>query len=593
MTKGRLLALRQQLRDLGLQGFVVPHADEHQNEYTPANAERLAWLTGFTGSAGEAAVTLSEGAIFVDGRYTLQVRQQTDKRQFTPLDLFEDKMEDWLAERVKKGDRIGYDPWLHTREWIARVSAKLSEKGAGFEPVETNPIDQVWQDRPADSEAPAVVHPVEYSGEKSEHKRERIAAEVKSRGADAVVLTLLDSIAWLFNIRGQDVEHTPLVSCYAILLKNGTASLFIDPGKVDAGLKEYLGKGVRLAAKTDFVAGLKKLKKKKVLVDPKRTHAAVFEILETAGAETITGDDPCILPKAMKNEVEVKGARSAHNRDAIAVCKFLAWLDQVGPKGETDELTAAEKLLSLRKEQDLFKDTSFTTISGAGPNGAIVHYRVTPESNSRLEPNMLYLVDSGGQYLDGTTDITRTVCIGTPTEEQKDHFTRVLKGHIALAQARFPHGRSGAHLDSLARKPLWDVGLDYDHGTGHGVGSYLGVHEGPQSISRLGFNVPLEPGMILSNEPGYYREGEYGIRIENLVLVRERKFDEEERSMLSFETLTHVPIDRRLVNAYMMTTAEITWFNIYHAQVREIVGPHLSGKEKEWLMKATESLVVL
>ena len=593
MTKGHLLALRQQLRDLGLQGFVVPHADEHQNEYTPANAERLAWLTGFTGSAGQAALTLSEGAIFVDGRYTLQVRQQTDNRQFAPLDLFEDKIEDWLAERVKKGDRIGYDPWLHTREWISKVSDKLAKKGAEFAAVEENPIDQVWQGRPADSDAPAVSHPVEYSGEDSVHKRERVAAELKIKGADAVVLTLLDSIAWLFNIRGSDVAHTPLVSSYAILAADGSATLFIDSGKVDDDLKAFLGKQVKLADKSDFVDGLKKLKKKKVCVDPKRTHAAVFEILEKAGATLIPSDDPCILPKAMKNDVEIKGTRNAHNRDAIAVCKFLAWLDDVGPKGEIDEIDSEEKLLSFRQEQPLFKDTSFSTISGAGPNGAIVHYRATRQSCRLLEPDMLYLVDSGGQYLDGTTDITRTISIGTPTEEQKDRFTRVLKGHIALAQARFPHGRSGAHLDSLARKPLWDVGLDYNHGTGHGVGSYLGVHEGPQSISRLGFTVPLEPGMILSNEPGYYKEGEYGIRIENLVLVRERRFDEEERPMLSFETLTHVPIDKRLVNAYMMTPAEITWFNIYHAQVREIVGPHLSGKEKEWLMKATESLVVL
>ncbi|WP_321396592.1 aminopeptidase P family protein [Emcibacter sp.] len=593
MTKGRLLSLRQQLRDLGLQGFVVPHADEHQNEYTPANAERLAWLTGFTGSAGEAVLTLSEGAIYVDGRYTLQVRQQTDRNQFTPLNLYEDKMEDWLVDRVGKGDRIGYDPWLHTREWIGKVSEKLSEKGALFVPLDDNPIDQVWQDRPADSDAPAVAHPIEYSGEDSLHKRERIGADIKSKGADAAVLTLLDSIAWLFNIRGRDVAHTPLVSSYAILFADGSATLYIDPGKVNKELKAFLGDSVKLTSKSVFPAGLVKLKKKRVLVDPKRSHAAVFELLDKAGAVIVEGQDPCLLPKAMKNDVEIKGTRAAHNRDAVAVCKFLAWLDTAGPKGSIDEAAAAEKLLSFREEQDLFRDTSFDTISGAGPNGAIVHYRVTPDSSRTLEPDMLYLVDSGGQYLDGTTDITRTVCIGTPTEEQKDRFTRVLKGHIALAQARFPHGRSGAHLDSLARKPLWDVGLDYDHGTGHGVGSYLGVHEGPQSISRLGFGVPLEQGMILSNEPGYYKEGEYGIRIENLILVRERRFDEEERPMLSFETLTHVPIDKRLINAYMMTTAEITWFNIYHAQVREIVGPHLTGKEREWLMRATESLMVL
>ncbi|WP_138379044.1 aminopeptidase P family protein [Luteithermobacter gelatinilyticus] len=593
MVKARLLALRQVLREQGLAGFVIPHTDEHQSEYTPAYAERLAWLTGFTGSAGEAAITLSEGAIFVDGRYTLQVRQQVDSHFFTPLKLHEDPMEDWFAARVKTGERIGYDPWLHTRDWRARMSRALAEKGAELVPVAGNPIDALWQDRPAPSAAPAVPHPLAYAGEDSANKRQRLGADLRAKGAEVAVLTLLDSIAWLFNIRGQDVAHTPVVLSFALLYQDGRAKLFLDPAKVTPELQTHLGDGVELLSRDSFVSELVRLSGKKVLVDPRKTHAAVFDRLDDAGAEIITGDDPCILPKARKNSVELKGARSAHLRDAIAMCKFLYWLDREGPKGTVDELTAANKLLRLRQEQPLFQDTSFDTISGAGPNGAIVHYRATPESNRPLQPDMLYLVDSGGQYLDGTTDITRTIVIGSPTEEQKDRFTRVLKGHIALAQARFPKGRSGAHLDSLARKPLWDAGLDYDHGTGHGVGSYLGVHEGPQGISRLSFSTPLEEGMILSNEPGYYKPGEYGIRIENLVVVTESRIDEEERPMLTFETLTYVPIDTRLINEYMMSGAEITWLNIYHAKVRELIAPHLDGEEKAWLLKATESLMAL
>lgn len=591
--KNKLVALRQQLREKKLDGFIIPHADEHQSEYTPSYAQRLCWISGFNGSAGQAALTLDRAAIFVDGRYTLQVREQVDVKNFTPLSLHTDKLEDWLIDVLPKGGRVGYDPWLHTRASLEKVRKGL--RGIELVPVDQNPIDQVWEDRPGPSLAPAVPHLLKYSGEAATHKRERIAAAVREAGADAVVLSSLDSIAWLLNIRGSDVDHTPLVLSFAILKVDGTASLFVAPEKISPELKKHLGKGVKLHAKTDFEDGLKALGKKEFIVqlDETRSPSAIFDILENSGATVIIATDPCVLPKACKNDVELDGTRAAHIRDAVALCRFLAWVDTHGPSGKVDEIAAADKLLEFRKSVPLFQDTSFTTITGAGPNGAIVHYRVTPETSRMLDNGMIYLVDSGGQYLDGTTDVTRTIAIGKPTEEQKDRFTRVLKGHIALAQARFPKGRTGGHLDVLARKPLWDVGLDYDHGTGHGVGSFLGVHEGPQNISEGAVHVPLVPGMILSNEPGYYKSGEYGIRIENLVIVRESDFVEEERPMLTFETITFAPIDRRLINPHMMTTAEITWYNIYHAQVRDKVAPHLKGDDLVWLMGATESLIVL
>lgn len=591
----KLRALRQVMREKSVAAFLVPHADEHQSEYTPKYAERLNWISGFDGSAGFACITLSEAAIFVDGRYTLQAKNQVDDKTFERLNIPDDKPEEWLFDHLKKGDVIAYDPWLHTKSWIKSVARKLAKKEIKLKSCQTNLIDQVWKDRPGPSKAKVVVQKDKYSGEKSSFKRKRIAAELKSHGADALVITSLDSIAWLFNIRGSDVEHTPLVLSFAILFDNAKAVLFIDPDKMNREVKTHLGKQIECKPKDDFIKDVKKLREDglKVMVDPKRAPAAVFDVLSAREGEVIELSDPCQLDKACKNEVELDGARSAHIRDAVAVCRFLYWVDENGTTGKYDELDAVKKLFDLRKEVSMFQDTSFDTISGAGPNGAIVHYRVTEKSSRKLEKDMIYLCDSGGQYLDGTTDITRTVAIGTPTEEQKDHFTRVLKGHIALAQARFPKGRTGAHLDTLARKSLWDVGLDYEHGTGHGVGSYLGVHEGPQSISPLGYGTPLKPGMILSNEPGYYKTGEYGIRIENLVIVRNSEYEEEERPMLTFETITLVPIDTRLVNAHMMSAAEITWLNIYHAKVREKISPMLSGKEKAWLLNATESITSL
>lgn len=591
----RLLALRQHLREVKLNGFLIPHADEHQCEYTPEPAQRLTWLTGFSGSAGECAVTLDRGAIYVDGRYTLQVRHQVDTQFFEPLKLHEDKVEDWFLSNLKSGDRVGYDPGLHTRAYLDRMTKALTRGGIELVPLDKNPINEIWTDRPEPSKNPIFAHALKYSGERSVHKRTRLGASLKSDCINAAVLTSLDSIAWLLNIRGNDVAHSPLVLSYLILKNTGRVELFIDEDKISDDVRDHLGAGVKIKPYEAFLPALKKLGKggKNILVDPKRTHAAVMDALEAGGATVVEKEDPCVLPKACKNDVELDGARAAHIRDAVAMCKFLCWFEQEVHGGEIDELSSSDKLESFRKEQVDFRDLSFATISGAGPNGAIVHYKSSPETNRKITGNMLYLLDSGGQYLDGTTDLTRTLAIGRPSEEQRDRFTRVLKGHIALAQARFPVGRTGAHLDTLARKSLWDIGLDYEHGTGHGVGSYLGVHEGPQSISKSGFGVALMPGMILSNEPGFYKKNEYGIRIENLMIVRESHFEDEESPMNIFETITFVPIDTRLVNVHMMSSAEITWLNIYHAQVREKISPLLTGRELEWLQQATQSLMVL
>ncbi len=594
MTK-RLSALRQSLRDRKLAGFLIPHADEHQSEYAPERAKRLTWLTGFAGSAGLAVVTLDRAAIYVDGRYTLQVRDQVDVKYFEPLRLLEDKPEDWFSAHLNRGDRIGYDPALHTRMWLEKLSETMAGHDIDLVPVAENPIDNLWQNRPPAPKNPVFPHAMEFTGEESRHKRARIGADLKAARVHAAVITCLDSIAWLLNIRGSDVEHSPLVSSYLIMKNNGKAIFFVDDDKISDEVRDHLGTGVKVKPYDEFLSAVKKLGKggKHILVDPKRTHAVVPDTLEQGGAVVVAKDDPCLMPKACKNDVEMAGARAAHIRDAVAMCKFLCWFEDAVPSGNVDELSATEKLLDFRKQQENFRGLSFDTISGAGPNGAIVHYRSSPATNRKIAGDMLYLLDSGGQYLDGTTDLTRTIAIGRPTEEQRDRYTRVLKGHIALAQARFPVGRSGAHLDSLARKSLWDIGLDYDHGTGHGVGSYLGVHEGPQSISHLGFEVALMPGMILSNEPGYYKPGEYGIRIENLMIVRPSHFEDEERPMNIFETITFVPMDTRLVNAHMMSSAEITWLNIYHAQVREKISPFLEGRELDWLHKATQSVMVI
>ena len=581
----RLGRLRQELARRGLDGMLVPMADEHQNEYVPPRAQRIAWLAGFTGSAGLIVVLNDRAALFTDGRYTLQARAQVDARLYELRHIADEPPTDWIAEHLASGGRLGYDPWLFTADGAARFRAAAERAGGVLVPAEDNPIDAVWTDQPAPPLAPVIAHELRYAGEAAAEKRARIAQSI---GADAAVLTATDSIAWLFNIRGGDVAHTPLALAFAILRADATADLFLDRRKVTPGLEAHLGNAVALRDPAEFAAGLAALAGKRVRVDPAVTAAWVFDRLEAAGAKLVRSADPCQLPKACKNEVELAGTRAAHRRDGAALTRFLHWLELHG--ATADELSAADRLEAFRREDALFRDTSFDTISGAGSNGAIVHYRSTPETKRRLEPGSLYLVDSGGQYLDGTTDVTRTIAIGAPGAEMRDRFTRVLKGHIALARCRFPDGTTGSQLDALARLALWRAGLDYDHGTGHGVGSYLGVHEGPQRISKLPNTVALKPGMIVSNEPGYYKTGAYGVRIENLVVVVPVEIEGAEKPMLGFETLTHAPIDLEAVAPGLLSEEERAWLNAYHAQVRAIVRPQLEAGAAAWLDRATRAI---
>lgn len=591
----RLKALREQLKADRLDGFVVPLTDEHMSEYVGTYAQRLAWLTGFKGSAGSAVVLPEEAAIFTDGRYTLQVRSQVDGKDWSYESVPETSIADWLSEHSPEGARIGYDPWLHTRDWVKKARESLAERGAELIPVKTNPIDRVWADKPAASKAKLAVQKDEYTGRSGAEKRQEIGDWLGKNKADAAVLSALDSIAWTFNVRGEDVSRTPVALAYAIVNADGTADLFVAGEKVDSDIRQHLGNGVRLHERDDFEGALTEYKGKTVIVDPERAVAAIFEGLEKAGAKIIALRDPTILPKAVKNPVEIAGQKAAQARDGAVISRFLRWIDEEAPKGDVDELKASDHLEALRRESPLLRDLSFDSISGAGPNGAIVHYKSSEETNRKLEQGSLYLIDSGGQYLDGTTDITRTVPIGEPNAEMRDRFTRVLQGHIAIATAIFPKGVRGSQLDSFARRPLWEAGLDYAHGTGHGVGSFLSVHEGPQRISPVGSSQaggdePLVAGMILSNEPGYYKAHEYGIRIENLVLVVERPVAGAEKETLGFETLTFAPIDRRLVEVAMLSSAERKWLNDYHAEVLAKIAPQLAGDDKAWLEEACAPL---
>lgn len=587
----RLKALREQLKADQLDGFVVPLTDEHMSEYVGSYAQRLAWLTGFEGSAGSAVVLPQEAAIFVDGRYTLQVRSQVDGKDWSYQSVPETSVADWLKDHAPQGARIGYDPWLHSRDWVKKATESLAARGAELVAVEQNPIDKVWSDRPEASKAHLAVQAEKYTGRSSADKRQEIADWLTEQGADAAVLSALDSIAWAFNVRGQDVSRTPVALAFALVRSDGTADLFVNPEKISAEVQQHLGNGVRLHDRNAFEAALGDLKGQTVAVDPERAVAAIFEALDKAGAKIIPVRDPTILPKAIKNAVEIAGQKSAQYRDGAAIARFLRWVETEAPKGDVDELKASDYLESLRREDPELRDLSFDSISGAGPNGAIVHYRSSEKTNRKLELNSIYLIDSGGQYLDGTTDITRTVVVGEPTEEMRDRFTRVLQGHIAVATAIFPKGTRGTQLDSFARRPLWEAGLDYAHGTGHGVGSFLSVHEGPQRISpagsaQAGGDEPLRAGMILSNEPGYYKTGEYGIRIENLVLVVDHPVEGAEKETLGFETLTFAPIERRLIKKDMLSAKELEWLNGYHAEVLEKIGPRLSGDDLAWLEKA-------
>jgi Xaa-Pro aminopeptidase len=586
----RVAALRAELARRGLDGFVVPRSDEHQGEYVPRRAERLAWTTGFTGSAGLAAVLAERAALFVDGRYTLQARAETPAGPFEHLHLMEDPHPDWIAAALPAGGRLGYDPWLHTVGWVERMRAALARTGAELVACPDNPVDAVWTDQPPPPVSPVEPWDLRHAGRPAEEKRAELAEALRRDGHAAAVLTQPDSIAWLLNVRGGDVPCTPLPLSFAILRDDGQVDLFVDRRKLLPGLERHLGNGVAVREPGEFGAALDAFggTGARVRVDPSTAAAWIFDRLHLAGAAVERGADPCALPKARKNPTELDGMRAAHRRDAVAVARFLAWLSREAPSGRIGEIEAARRLRALRAEDPLFRGLSFETISGAGPNGAIVHYRATPETERRIEPGSLYLVDSGAQYLDGTTDVTRTIAVGEPSPEMKERFTLVLKGHIALATVRFPRGTTGSQLDALARQFLWGHGLDYDHGTGHGVGCFLSVHEGPQRISKMASPVALEPGMVLSNEPGYYKTGAYGIRIENLVAVVPcADTPGAERPMLCFETLTFAPIDLALVEPSLMTSAEIAWLDAYHQGVRAALLPHLDEADALWLTVAT------
>lgn len=583
----RVAALRAELTARGLQGLYIPHSDEYQNEYLPANAERLAWATGFTGSAGAAVILLDRAALFVDGRYTLQAEEQAPAL-FAREHLIEHPPEEWLVDALKSGDKLGYDPRLSTPRSVRGLEKACKQAGAELVPL-TNPIDALWTDRPPRPGQPARPHSVELAGESSASKRERLAEELRRAHQDAAVITACDSIAWLLNIRGSDVDFNPLCLSFAILYADASVDWFVHLDKVGPGITEHLGPDVRVHAEESVAVALDTLgaTRRKVRLDPTTTAAWFFDRLSAAGGEIDEGDDPCRLPRAKKNAVELAGSRAAHKRDGAALVRFLAWVDAKVQNGGTDELLASDHLEALRREAGAV-DLSFASISGSGANGAIVHYRSSPETNRPLEQGNLYLIDSGGQYPDGTTDVTRTIAVGSPNAEHRDRFTRVLKGHIALSRARFPKGTTGTQLDALARLPLWEIGLDYDHGTGHGVGSYLCVHEGPHRIAKAANSAGLEPGMIVSNEPGYYKTGAYGIRIENLIAVK--ALESADRPMFGFETLTRAPIDRRLVDTALLTNEERAWLNDYHQQVREDLTPLLDEGTRAWLESATAPL---
>ncbi len=583
----RLATVRAELSAAGLQGFVVPRADEHLGEYVPPGAERLAWLTGFTGSAGLACVLPDRAAAFTDGRYVAQMETQTDPALFERRHMIEEPAPAWLQEHAGVGARIGYDPRLMSADGLARYV----DAGLSMVPVERNPIDAAWPDRPAPPVAAAVPHGLEYSGVASAEKRTELGRALREAGQDAAVLTDPASLAWLLNIRGGDLSFTPFALGFAVLHDDGGVQVFMDPGKLGPETRAWLGNGVSVAAPAALEGALAGLSGKTVRVDRAGAPVWFAQRLEAAGARVMDGPDPCALPKSCKNATEQDGARAAHRRDAVAVCRFLHWLD-TGRRADTTEMQAAARLLALRGEVPGFREESFPAISGSGPNGAIIHYRVSPETDRVLGPDETYLIDSGAQYPDGTTDVTRTVWTGPgqPPAELRDRFTRVLQGHIAIATAVFPKGVAGPHLDAFARRALWAAGLDYDHGTGHGVGSFLSVHEGPASLSRNARPVALAPGMIMSNEPGFYEPGGYGIRLENLLIVQPHPAPMARKPFLGFEVLTWAPFDRRLVDAEMLTVKERAWLDAYHGRVLAEVGPRLDGAARAWLAEACRPL---
>ncbi|WP_363346543.1 aminopeptidase P family protein [Methylocystis echinoides] len=587
-SAARVAALRAELKRQNLDGYLLPRADAHQNEYVPKSAERLAWLTGFTGSAGFAVVLAKEAAIFIDGRYVIQVRHEIDGRIFKPIDIAETSPAQWLSAQGREGARIGYDPWVHTSGQIERFAKAAEAKRIELVPLERNPIDALWTDRPPEPVGPVSLQPQRYAGETAAAKIKKLRGSLK--GADAMLMSDPHAICWAFNIRGADVAHTPIALCFALLPKDGAPRLYIDDAKLDARTRAALEKLLSVQPPAALIDDMIDAGKRgdAVLFDAATAPVKLIEALREAGGKARVADDPAALLKAVKNKAELAGARAAHIRDGAALTRFLAWFAEAAPKGGLTEITAAEALETFRRETGALRDISFPTISAFSEHAAIPHYRVTEKSNLKIGKGV-YLVDSGAQYLDGTTDVTRTVVVGRASRQLKDHFTRVLKGHIAIARAVFPKGASGAQLDAFARRPLWEAGLDFDHGVGHGVGAYLSVHEGPQRISKLG-TTPLQPGMILSNEPGYYRAGEYGIRLENLVIVETREIAGAERDMYGFETITLAPFDLNCVDARLMSAEEIAWLNAYHAHVRKTLSPLVDARTRRWLREATRAI---
>lgn len=589
----RLAALRRELVNRGLDGFIVPRSDEHQGEYVPPGAERLAWLTGFTGSAGTALVLAEKAAVVVDGRYDIQVREQVDTTVFTPVALAKTSPDAWIATNLPTGGVLGYDPWLHTAGQLARLEKAVARAGGRLVAVDGNPLDAVWQDRPAAPDRSVVAQPLDDAGEPAQEKIVRLREVLEAEGLDALVISDPHNLGWAFNLRGSDIAHTPVALGYALLPLQGEATIFIAEERIEAEALQSLEGVARFAPRADFAAALTALanaggQAARLRIDADTGAAALSRIVKDAGGEADVGPDPITLMKAVKNAAELAGSRAAHLRDGLALSRFLAWVAQEAPTGLLTEIDAVEKLEEYRRDTGLLVDISFATIAGANQNAALPHYHVTRASNRFISEGIL-LVDSGGQYRDGTTDITRTIAIGTPSVAMREHFTRVLKGHIAIATAVFPAGTSGAQIDAFARRPLWEAGLDFDHGTGHGIGAFLSVHEGPQRISKTG-SVALEPGMILSNEPGYYREGHYGIRIENLLIVEKRSIPGGERSMLGFETVSLAPIDTALIEPALLTETEIDWLNAYHARVAKALTPLADGATRRWLQEATRPL---
>lgn len=582
----RLAALRQELKRRGLDGFIVPRSDEYQGEYVPARAERLAWLTGFTGSAGACVVLLGKAAVFVDGRYTVQAPAQIDTKAFAIESLTDLPPPDWIAKNLPAGAKLGYDPWLHSVSSAGQLAEAVARADAELVAVHSNPLDAIWADQPVAPLGLVSAQPLVYAGEDARSKCQKIGNSLREASQDAAILTMPESIAWLLNIRGDDVPHTPFPHSYACVESSGHVTLFVDRRKLTPAIDAWLGNMVTVLPPDQLGLFLDSLGQsgKRVRIDPTTSAAWIGTRLKQSKAKVSHGTDPCMLPKACKNPVEVQGIRNAHVRDGAAVSRFLAWVSKAALSEHIDEISAAKKLEAFRLETGALKDLSFGSISASGPNAALPHYRVTTRTNRRLMAGEIYLIDSGGQYLDGTTDITRTIIIGNPSAEMKDRFTRVLKGHIALAMARFPEGTAGVQLDILARQALWEGGFDYDHGTGHGVGAYLSVHEGPQNISKRAHGQALKPGMVCSNEPGYYKVGHYGIRTENLIVVSQgQPLPGGERPMMSFETVTLAPIDRALIDPGLLSGSERDWLNAYHARVEAVLSPLVDEGTRAWL----------